>query len=258
MANSDRRGDELLHTVDRALSLLEAFRGADDERTQSELCQITGLERTIVHRLLRTLAAHQFVQKDLETRRYRLGSGLTRLFGWEYDVNRLIEAARPEMVRIGDILGETIRLSLRRGLERVVVDEYESNSVLRAHFEGPRRNALTLGPTGHVILAFLPPSERGRIISQLSAEDPLGAEALAAILSKIVSDGFAMSQGQNHDGLLFVSAPLFDARNFAIGALSVAGPESRFTAERQHEAVLLMLDACRRIRAQLLSQASLV
>lgn len=56
--------------ADRVLRVLSAFRDAPGETGVTELSATTGLDKSVVHRILSTLTQHQFVQQNPETRKY--------------------------------------------------------------------------------------------------------------------------------------------------------------------------------------------
>jgi DNA-binding IclR family transcriptional regulator len=62
-----------IQSVDRALRLLEALRLTAQPLGLKELSALTGLNPATAHLLLRTMAAHHYVEQDPETREYELG-----------------------------------------------------------------------------------------------------------------------------------------------------------------------------------------
>jgi DNA-binding IclR family transcriptional regulator len=66
-------------TLSRGLSVLRALGERDDGATVAQLAAGTGLDRAVLYRLLETLAAEGFVERDAGTRRYALGAALAEL-----------------------------------------------------------------------------------------------------------------------------------------------------------------------------------
>src|SRR3954463_13187965 len=68
-----REEGRTLASVDRALGLLDALAELPSGARVSELAQRTGVNQSTVSRLLGTLMARGFVDRDDATARYRLG-----------------------------------------------------------------------------------------------------------------------------------------------------------------------------------------
>ena len=70
---STRAAPEGYTSVTRALRLLEVFDRYHASRSVAELAHETGLHKSIVTRLMATMARRGFVVQDPSTRRYRIG-----------------------------------------------------------------------------------------------------------------------------------------------------------------------------------------
>ena len=84
-------------SLDRALTLLDAL--AEGPRTLDQLAETISVHKSTVLRLLRTLEAHRFVQRD-GVRYYRLGTALFDLAHRsleDRDVRRSVEPALREL-----------------------------------------------------------------------------------------------------------------------------------------------------------------
>ncbi|HEX5700456.1 MAG TPA: helix-turn-helix domain-containing protein, partial [Rubrobacter sp.] len=67
-----------VHSIARALTVLESLTKSDHDLGVSEIAKLTGLPVGTSHRILATLAYHGYVRQNYETRRY--GPGM-RLLG---------------------------------------------------------------------------------------------------------------------------------------------------------------------------------
>ena len=66
-------------SADRVLRLLESFTHHERDVSLGDLAERVSLPKSSVHRLLTTLVAHGFVDRDAVTRRYALGIRLFEL-----------------------------------------------------------------------------------------------------------------------------------------------------------------------------------
>ncbi|MGA9747095.1 MAG: IclR family transcriptional regulator C-terminal domain-containing protein, partial [Nocardioides sp.] len=65
-----------------------------------------------------------------------------------------------------------------------------------------------------------------------AADPDLDAAALARQVASVRETGYAVSHGERELGASAVAAPVHDDDGRVLGALSVSGPTSRFTADR--------------------------
>lgn len=81
-----------------------------------------------VYRFLQTLVAIGYVAQDPDTERYRLTLKLYHLGQAIADGTELITVARPEMIRLRDVTGQTVTLSVleERGMRVIDIVRMES------------------------------------------------------------------------------------------------------------------------------------
>ena len=63
-------------TVAKSLAILKQFTPAAGDLGGSDVSRLLGMDKVIAYRLLRTLAAEDFLVQDASTKKYRLGPGL--------------------------------------------------------------------------------------------------------------------------------------------------------------------------------------
>ena len=68
-----------IQSLERAIGILNLFRNTRNPLGISEMAAILGLAKTTVHGLVSTLEKNGFLQKDMPTRKYRLGFALYEL-----------------------------------------------------------------------------------------------------------------------------------------------------------------------------------
>jgi IclR family acetate operon transcriptional repressor len=214
---SGEAGDSV-RAVDRALDILLAFEPQDGALTVSELLRRVELSRPTLYRLLRTLQRKQFVIASGDPQRFRLGPAVAQLSHvWTAGLD-LGTAAEPMMRRLRDATGETVALFIPEGASRLCIAEVPSNQALSFRRGVGYRERLTVGASGKVILAYLPPP-----LPKLDVDPRKHVRELAAIKER----GFAVSKDELIQGAVAVSAPFFDGTGRVAGSLSVFGPSVR-------------------------------
>src|SRR5579864_8943338 len=111
----------MVESADRVLRILESFGPRDPDVSLGELAERVALPKSSVHRLLATLIAHRFVDRDPVTRRYRLGIRLFELGSAAIHERGLHSAAQPHLEELSRTTGETSHLAVLSGIEAVYV-----------------------------------------------------------------------------------------------------------------------------------------
>jgi IclR family pca regulon transcriptional regulator len=90
---------------------------------------------------------------------------------------------------------------------------------------------------GHAILGFLPREQQIQILNarprvKLTEKTVIKLEALLQRLQQVRARGYAVSDQENVPGLCVLSAPVFDADGFPVGAVSIAAPAMRIQIDQ--------------------------
>ena len=109
-----------ISAVDRAFALLEALAENADIGV-TELAERTGNTKSLVFRLLYTLEARGYVQKDPATRTYALGYRALYLADHVRQQSRLIVAAQPYLDSLVEETHENVFLVVRDDVHSVCV-----------------------------------------------------------------------------------------------------------------------------------------
>ncbi|UXH76521.1 IclR family transcriptional regulator [Roseateles amylovorans] len=191
--------------VDRALSLLSAFRSGDRALSLAELSARTGLYKSTALRLLASLAHARWVSRQPDGS-YALGHEVARLHGIFAASFSLEAAVLPVLQSLVDLTLESAAFHVRRGDERVCLYRVDSPQLLRDHIRAGDVLPLDRGAGGRVLMAFS--GARGKLYQQIRR------------------DRVVVLDGDRVPGLMGISAPVFDA-NGLLGALTLTVPSSR-------------------------------
>ncbi len=195
--------------VDRALSILDAFSDNDRKLTLAELAKRTGLYKSTVIRLAKSLEKSRYLMRS-DDGTYRLGSKVLSL-GALYQKHFGTADIVPQTLReIVDELQEGASFYVRDEAQRLCLHRIESPRAVRDWIHVGDRLPLTVGAAGHVILAF----------SGLNGER----------YDQIRKSMYAASFGERDPETAAVACPVLGAEQKFIGALSVSGPRYRIEA----------------------------
>jgi DNA-binding IclR family transcriptional regulator len=134
-----------------------------------------------------------------------------------------------------DATGETAWLGVLDGHWITYLDQASSPHVtVNVDWVGVR-HALTEGVTGRLLLAYQP----REVIDRLVAEAEPGRPGLSETeLAAVRRQGHALRLGDGEDGYTGVAAPIRDANDAVIAAISLGGPRFRVSEERLREELL--------------------
>jgi DNA-binding IclR family transcriptional regulator len=184
-------------------------------------------------RLLGTLAASGFVERDMPSGRYRLGARIVGLAAATVTRLPVVSQARPELEHLSIVTSETANLAILDRTHVVYVDQVTpAHTVVMASWVG-RRSPAHASSSGKVLLAFGDPRARDAVIrgrlEQLTPHTVTDPARLATVLDQARRQGYATGTGELEEGLVTLAAPvLIEGR--AVAAISVSGPSYRLPA----------------------------
>jgi DNA-binding IclR family transcriptional regulator len=241
-------------TLAKGLIVLEALVHAGRSCGVSDLGASLGISKSNAHRLLNTLLATGYVTSSdgrysPTLKIWELG---TRVIG-TYDVKEL---ARPAMARLVRETSEGIRLTVldHESLEVVYIDKIDSPQDVRTFTEIGGRSPAHCTSSGKILLAYQNDATIKRAAKKLKAYTPwtiTDPDKFMRNLKKVKADGYALNQRERSPQVGGVAAPIFDANNHVIAALSIAAPADRLPPARLKEVTSILCDAAAEITARM-------
>jgi IclR family transcriptional regulator, acetate operon repressor len=224
-----------VHSVGRALAILEALTRSDHEVGVSEIANITGLAVGTVHRLLATLAYHGYVRQNVVTRGYGPGVKLLSLAAAAHE--RIGAIARPYLTRLMQASQETANMAVLESNSTLYIEQVPPPRMLRIFTEPGNRTPLHTAGTGKVLLAYQQPSVIETIIERIglapatpnSITDPA---TLLEVLRQIRDQGYAMDVEEQEEGVCCLATPVFTPDGKILAAMSVSGLKDRLSMTR--------------------------
>ncbi|WEX11164.1 IclR family transcriptional regulator [Chelativorans sp. AA-79] len=220
----------------KGLRLLETLATSEQPRGVTDLATELKFTKSNVHRLLATLQQQGYVRQipphstyELTTKIWELGSNVIRRMD-------LLKVARPAMMKLAEITGETIHLSVLEDLEIIYVDKIESEQHIRAHTSiGARAPAYAVA-TGKAMLAHMPDSYLDRFTPHFKRFTDTTRASLAELKEDIEvarQQGYAMvPHGEWREGIAAVACAILGRSGEVVGAIGMSGPDSRI--KRKH------------------------
>ncbi len=233
-------GTNVLSTVVTTTRIIECI-SRYGEVTANAVAKELNLSRSSAHRLLVTLEDLDFVE---ETSRgsYNLTFKLFELGNTVPHRKKLIDTARPAMLRLSQAIGETVNNGVRYQDEVLYIDKVEAMNYLKLDRSIGSTDPLHNTSLGKVLLAFLDDTEQEKILARLdfSVTTPhtiCDREAFRVELKKVRDRGVAFDFQELSMELNCVAAPVFNSEGRVCSAISVSGPADRFNKERLESVV---------------------
>ena len=223
-----------MSVVSKALDLLKHFTPAQPEIGLSQIGRLAGMDKATAYRHLSTLEGAGFVEKNPLTKAYRMGPAVLHLAQMrELTVPRK-EGARTALEALADVTGETAHLSVLSGTDLHALMSRESDrhgaraivdvNILPLHATGSGLCALAFGAPELMVAAEADLTR----YTDGTAADP---ETLRAEVDAVRARGFGLAMGSLEDGILGISAPVFDQTGLLAGTVAVASVAPRVTPE---------------------------
>ena len=244
----------MLKTVSRALQLLNVVGARPEGMSLSELARELTTNKQDAFRLVRTLAAFQFVNSDPAARKVRLGPGFLRLAELARPHLDLRQVAMPALLDLRDKTSETACLHVMSRDHRVCIVQVESRDELRCVANIGEALPLTTGAPGRIFLAYMAQSERARLlksVKRLTVETIVDRKRLNRTISLARQNGYTVARNETVSGMAAISAPVFDATGRAVAAVTALGPSQRLSKERLTGFSGYVLEAAAQISAAL-------
>jgi len=221
-----------IRAVDRALCILSVLSDGK-ARTLTELSEEIGINSSTTFRLLATLAYNNYVERDDQSARYRLGLTCLELAQAYHASSDVRHAALPELERLRDDTTETVHLAVLDKMEVVYIEKLHGLHAvgLMSSRVGGRAPAHCTG-VGKVLLAFSDPQVIQAHFEKtgLDRYSDVTIHSIGVLLEhleQVRRQGYALDHGEHEAEVRCVAAPIFDMRGKAVAAISVSGPAAR-------------------------------
>lgn len=241
----------------RGLELLRCFTPQATELSNGELAEHTGLPKSTVSRLTRTLVDLGYLRQS--GRAYRVGPSVLAL-GYAALANlRVREIARPHMQALADATQTLVSLATRDRLSMIYLENCRSTANVTLRTVTGTQLPLATTSIGRAFLSGLPTAERDFLIQQLAAREsenwPAQGDALEKELRRHAEHGFCLSLGEWEKGTNAAATPLIDRDGTDLLVLSISGPAFAVTPRQLTDDLAPRLVAlAHHIEAQLRAQ----
>lgn len=233
-----------IQTVQRVAAILDVM-CAKPSVGLTELADQVGLSKTTVHGLVRTLCSVGFVERDGQTRRYRLGAALLHMGSSYLHGNELRTRALGWADGLAMRTGQSVRVGTAHDAQVLIVHDVSGSddgwqqlrigSLLPAHATAMGKVLLAHHShmREHLRRRDLPAYTDTTIVDQTQLDRELG---------EIRRQGWSVERGELTSGHVSVAVPISNSINPAVGSLALCGSyRSLLRSDRPRENLLAYL-----------------
>lgn len=240
----------------RGLEVFDALAAAGNGASPQELVAATGLDRSTLQRLLRTLVSAGYAER-LGRGRYAVGSRALRLGVRLTDSHHLGRVSRPYLLRLQAEVNETVNFAVLDGTDVVYVARLATGQFLSINIDIGTRLPAYCTSLGRAILAALP-DEQARAVLERSDRAPLtpqtkvDVEELMRELGTVRKRGYAYTEAELEAGLESAAAAVRGVGGAVVGAINISVPGARVSGvQLRREMVPALLAAAADFSADL-------
>ena len=243
-------------SLKKALSLLKIFDGVTEPLSITEIAAKVNATSGTIYPIIFTLESEGFLERDADSKKYRLGLSLLRLGMAVSGQLSIRDRAQSHLKRLLEQTNENVHLAIFEEKKVIYIDRKEAKPDLRVHSFIGKRAPAHCTALGKTFLAFLSDHDledffKSETLEKHTDNTITDPEAMRAALRKIRGDGYAMENEEYQLGGNCVAAPIRNYLGETVAALSVSIPNSRYSPEKIQGIVAAMKEAARNISSSL-------
>lgn len=228
-----------LAAVERTLQVIECLVGEVHGVSVTELVNRTDLSKSMVSRILTTLHENGYIEKDSQTRYYKLSFHFMSLVHRHINCLGLNDIFYPMMEQVANKTGELVQLAVVKQDGIFFIQKIDGIHPLRVGSMLGSRASFHATAAGKVWLASLPNEEVLKIISK--AEMNAYTEHTITQVDRLLQDlelvrkrGYAIANQEQNRSVIAVGVPI-KISEMVVAMLVVAVPHFSMSEERIEE-----------------------
>jgi DNA-binding IclR family transcriptional regulator len=242
--------------VVNTMAVLEALANSEYGKPLKEIAEEVDLVKSSAFRILFTLKQAGYVEQPETNGVYRLTLKTASLSRRNAKHLGLATVARPHLTRLHEKLDESVALAERQDEAVILIDVLETSHPLRLTFHIGDDCPIHATALGKAVAAFLSPGDLARFLeksklAQYTEKTYTKMRDLKADLERTNKTGYSFNDEETVVGAFIVGAPIFDSQSAVCGAVSVNIPTARCSAARKKLLIAAVVDAGKRISADL-------
>jgi IclR family KDG regulon transcriptional repressor len=240
----------------KIVKVLDLYTYKENAYTFAEIRKRTGLPKTTVFRILKSMEKAGFFKYDNQTEKYSLGLRFFELGGIVYSSLSIRKAAAHYMDALSDNLKATILLGVIKDDQLFYVDKRESDSIIRVTSHSGLKRPPYYGMLGMTLLAYMSEDERKRLLdlyppTRITDKTVTDRAKIMRTLDETKRLGYYVEVDEIIEGLTGVGVPIMDFSGNVVAALGATQPGFQIKDGVMEKIIESLVDAARSISKEL-------
>ena len=224
---------QFLETLARGIGLLDVICNSPSPLGLSELSKQSDLNLSAIQRISHTLQAIGMIERDRNTKKYRIGPRMIALSLAAMENLELKKVAFPIMEQLSRETNEMVGLGALFGSDIVLIESViKTQQILNINLKPGDFLPLNATASGKVILAFLPESEVVKVLERdnlkkLTANTVTSVSAFKDQMKKVRKCGYATAIDEGAEGFSTIAAPVRNGHGDVTASLIIMVPTVR-------------------------------
>ena len=216
-----------VQSVDRTFDILEFLANEQNGATLVQITEKLDLPKSTAHRLLGVLIQREFVRKNVDNNRYRLGPGFIALCSYYLNSLELKTESSPFMEELSVNTGNVVFLAIRQEDKMVYIDNKEQINSLRKYAIIGQTKPLYCTSLGKALLMGLSDDEirflmKNETFEKRGPNTISNIESLLQDIRECRRRGWSLDDQEAEPAINCVAAPVYDYRGQVIAAISTS------------------------------------
>ena len=226
----------------KALEILNCFTIETPELRIIDITKRVGMTQSSVSRLIGTMAAYGYIDKDEESGYYQLGKRIITLSSVALNHSELRRQALPELFRLEQDYNVGANLAVLEKGEMYYIAHVDSRNSPRMYTMVGYTNPLHCTAIGKILLASMNDEDIKKIIAEKGMKSYTyntitSLDALMEQVNRARKNGYSTEYGEHALGSSCIAAAIRDRSGKVIAGLSASGKYCNLNMEEHEEEV---------------------
>jgi len=221
----------MVETLIRFFKIIDLLENSSELRLK-DIAEKLDIDKSTIHRFLKTLLKYNFVRMNPSNKKYSLGLKFLNIATKIIDSIDIRNIAHPYLIDLEEYSNETIHLTTFDGKRVVYIDKIESIKPIRMYSRIGNIAPINCTAAGKAILAFQKESVINNIIQDLdfipvTKNTITDKKKFMENLEDVRNKGFAIDNSEHEENICCIAAPIRDYSREVKYAVSISAIKTR-------------------------------
>ncbi|MCX8022831.1 MAG: IclR family transcriptional regulator [Syntrophorhabdaceae bacterium] len=218
-----------IKVIEKVISILDLYTFKENSFSFAEIKKKTGLPKTTLFRILKSLEKAGLLRYDEIQNKYSLGLRLFELGGIVYSSLSIRKAAARYMDALSSSLKATILLGVIKDDHLLYIDKREGDSIIRVTSHSGLKRPPYYGMLGMTLVAYMDDEERRRLFklfppTKITEKTVTDIEEILKRLDETRRCGYYIEVDEIIEGLTGIGVPIVDFSGKVVAAIGATQP----------------------------------